>query len=40
MSRYKKNMLGPLFEGSDVVLPGRRMGFCTLPKVEQNVRVL
>jgi len=24
------------FEGSDVVLRGRRMGFCTLPKVSKT----
>ena len=32
----KNHMLGPLLEGSDVVLPGRRMGFCTLPKVSKT----
>ena len=28
------------FEGSDVVLRGRRKGFCTWPKSEQNVKLL
>ena len=33
-------MLGPLFEGSDVVLPGRRKGLILhLAKGEQNKRV-
>ena len=40
-ARYKVKMLkaphaGTTFGGSDVVLPGTRKGFCTLPKVSKT----
>ena len=33
---YKAHQLRTTFEGSDVVLRGRRKGFCTLPKVSKT----
>ena len=37
---HKTHHVRTTFEGSDVILRGTRKGFCTLPKVSQNVRVL
>jgi len=39
IKRYKAPDVRTTFGHSDVVLRGRRKGFCTLPKSEQNVRV-
>jgi hypothetical protein len=36
----KKHHVRTTFEGSDVVLRGKRKGFCTLPKVRNNLKVL
>ena len=33
---YKAHQVRTTFEGSDVVLRGRRRGFCTLPKVSKR----
>ena len=34
-SMYKTHHVRTVFEGSDVVLRGRRKGFCTLPKLSK-----